>query len=193
MNNKTFLITTALVLALAGIGSSSWGMASSDSAVYSNVLKAVTAKCGQNVRLLGILMQQGFTSYAFTSGTCGSGSPTDYVGIGYDFNKRSLTNPRIGRNSGAYDFPPNFTQPISLPDWKISSERALQICFVHGGPQNLELQNPGVDSSALLLSQNGNSLIWVCFHSNGSGYHNSSVDATTGEFLGSTSGAMPPP
>ena len=99
MNQKTFFITLAVVLALVAIGLSPTRHPGTPPAAdddYYYAWQAVTAKCGQNLNLLGVYMVKGSTNYAFTRGTCGTGSVNEYVTISYDLRTHSLGNPVIG-------------------------------------------------------------------------------------------------
>ncbi len=199
MSNNIFLITLALVLALVAISllsgwSYPWGIPANADDAYYYAGGVVTAKCGPNTRLLGILVQQAFTRYAFTRGTCGSGSANEYVSLSYDFKKRSVEDFKISNfalNNELDFLGPDNTLPISVLDWKISSERAFQIVSAHGGPENPK-------AGDLRLRQTGNSLIWGYSYQAGSyqsGWTVSwfQINAATGQVISSGSAPAPAP
>jgi hypothetical protein len=155
-------------------------------AEYPIVLNGVKEKCGTAVELLGLLIHPGYSLYAFTHGTCGSGSSSEIVVIRFDFSNQSVGNVTIHNmqySSYDYDFGHAYASPISLSNWKISSKEALQIFSKHDGPADISASR----LVGLLLRQTGNSLTWKCIYDNGVSNYVGSLDATTGQFLGSRS------
>jgi hypothetical protein len=209
MSNKIFLITLALALALVAIGLSSgwgfpWGFPDTADDAYRYASAAVMAKCGTNIQFLGILVENDVARYAFTPGTChghfvmtpGLPGISEYVVISYDLNAHSLGEPEVQNLRIAnydYGFGTDYTKPISLPDWKVSSGEVFQIISAHGGPNNPKDFLGSGGSGGLLLYQGGDSLQWEYVYQVGSVGSQFRINATTGQVIRSSSGALPLP
>ncbi|SRR6266700_2995524 len=190
MNQKTFFITLGLVLALVAISLSPIrhsGIPPAAEDDYYYAWRAVTAKCGPDVQLLGIFMVKGSTNYAFTHGTCGTGSANEYVAVSYDLRTHSIGNPGIG------DFGHNSifgNIPISLSDWKINSQDAFQIVSTHGLHLTDFLPNEIIDmqgiSGSLELYQAGQFLEWLYLYVNRADVYEIHINATTGQVISSS-------
>ncbi len=184
MNQKTFFITLGLVLALVAISLSPIrhsGIPPAADDNYYYAWQAVTAKCGQNAQLLGIFMVKGSTNYAFTHGTCGTGSANEYVEVDYDSKARFVEVPKMDNFGSINDF--DFidhqnTQPISLSYWEISSGEAFRIISAHGGPPNLNAL-----TARLALRQVDGSLVWYGTYSKDSHDYGININATTGQVI----------
>jgi len=189
MSNKTILITFFLVIALFGVALSlrytsspralpAISTTDPDYQYLTAATSAVQAKCGDSVELLGFVMTTGNIRYAFTPGTCDTGSGHDDMEVNYDFTTHSVDTPALGDlrfDEPPYGggFPHNLTQPISLQDWRVDSVAAHQTIAAHGGPENISAQ--------LELSQAGHDLNWNCYWWGGGMNYAATVNATTGE------------
>lgn len=131
--------------------------------------------------MFGVYVRPGATSYAFTHGTCASESANEDVEITYDSQTNSFGNPTLYNMGQAedYSFGVNYTQPITLSRWAVSSQKAFDIFSSHDGPKDFQ------DIRALLLRQSGDHPVWEGNYAHGSIIHTISIDATTGEVTSS--------
>src|SRR5262249_1531408 len=128
------------------------------------------------------------SKYIFTRGNCGSGTAHEGIEINYSYStlSRSWGAPStVDLNSLTIPgFPDtNYSQPISLSDWKVNPEEALRIFSGHGGLPIIQ------NSETMLLRQTGDQLMWLYLSQGGESSVSTSyevrISATTGQRISS--------
>ena len=149
---------------------------------FPDVVNKAILRCGPTIQFLGLLIESGQRHYAFSRGSCSRGIARNIIIVPYNTAEKTIGDvveyDMFYSNFG-YDFGHEYTQSVSMQNWKINFSEALKVCSQHGGPSTIDQPV----SVGLLLRQTNNQLSWKCIHADSERNLIVYINATTGEYL----------